>query len=420
MSFIDRLAARLVRWLTYRRLTAQAIVLGTLLWTAAAVDFSKPGVMDRAGNVKFQDFLQFYVGAILVHQGQTNQLFDWQVARDHMHQIAPQWKYALPMVYGPQMALAFSPFSRLSFLAAATLWVTIASGIYLFCCYVTWKTCPRLAGHRRLFWLLALAYPPFFEFVIRGQIPALVVACFTVAYFAWRERRPWAAGIALGCLVFKPQFLVAIPIVFLLARAWTEFFATLLSAGAQLGLSWLRFGTNVMREYVTTLAHLPKLVAATETDKAHALMHSLRSFWSLLIPSSSLALALYLISALAVFGLAIRSWSSGGPLSLRFTTLVLCATLVNPHLFVYDLLALAPALILLADWILGETNSSPDARRDKLSCAAYGTYLLPLLGPLTLVTHFQLSVLAIVWLLWEISKTLRAAPAADDLQAAHM
>jgi Glycosyltransferase family 87 len=420
MPFIDRLATRLVGWLTYRRLTAQAIMLGFLFWTAAAVDFSTPGVMDRAGNVKFQDFLQFYVGAMLVQHGQTDQLFDWQVARDLMHQIAPQWKYALPMVYGPQMALGFSPFSRLSFLTAATLWVMLASGIYFVCCYMTWRVCPQLSGYRRLFWLLALAYPPFFEFVIRGQISALVVACFTVAYFAWRERRPWIAGIALGCLVFKPQFLVAIPIVFLLARAWTEFFATLFSAGAQLGLCWLRFGTNVMRQYVTTLAHLPKLIAATETDKAHALMHSLRSFWSLLISSRDLALALYLISALAVFGLTIRSWNSAGPLSLRFTALVVCATLVNPHLFVYDLLALAPALILLADWILEKVNSTSDAPRDKLACAAYGAYLLPLLGPVTLVTHFQLSVIAIVGLLWEISKTLRAAPAADNLQMAHM
>src|SRR5215469_8765489 len=146
-----------------------------------------------------------------------------------------------------------------------------------------------------------------------------------------------------------------------------------------------------MRHDVTTLVHLSKLVAATETDKAHALMHSLRSFWSLLIPSRDLALVLYLISALAVVGLTIRSWSSAGPLSLRFSALVLCATLVNPHLFVYDLLALTPALILLADWVLAEANSASDAEREKLVCAAYGAYLLPLLGPLTLVTHLQLS-----------------------------
>src|SRR5215469_1912087 len=161
-----------------------------------------------------------------------------------------------------------------------------------------------------------------------------------------------------------------------------------------------------MRHDVTTLVHLSKLVAATETDKAHALMHSLRSFWSLLIPSRDLALVLYLISALAVVGLTIRSWSSTGPLSLRFAALVVCATLVNPHLFVYDLLALAPAFILLADWILAKTNSAPDAGRDKLAGAAYGAYVLPLLGPLTLVTHFQFSVIAIVWLLWELSKML--------------
>ena len=53
-------------------------------------------------------------------------------------------------------------------------------------------------------------------------------------------------------------------------------------------------------------------------------------------------------------------WKSSAPLALRFSALTLAAVLVNPHLFVYDLLVLAPVLLLLADWILTRsTNPLP-------------------------------------------------------------
>jgi hypothetical protein len=78
---------------------------------------------------------------------------------------------------------------------------------------------------------------------------------------------------------------------------------------------------------------------------------------------------------------------------------VLAAVLVNPHLFGFDLLVLA-VLILLGNWLLSEVPQANATERDQLACALYGPYALPLLAPLTLITHVQLSVLAIVWLQW--------------------
>jgi alpha-1,2-mannosyltransferase len=413
MSSYIRVAAKFARWLTPRRVLAQAVVLAAGLWILAALDFATPGVMDRGGNVKFQDFLQFYLGGMLVRQGRASELFDWQTAMAQMHAIAPAWKFGLPMVYGPQVALWFAPFARLSFMTAATIWVAISSVLYLVCCYLAWKTCPALSQHARLFWLLTLAYPPFFHFVVRGQLSALVLVCFAAGYVALRANRPFLAGIALGCLAFKPQFLLAIPVVFLLAGAWRAFAGTIVAAGGQLGLTWAWFGRAVMRKYAITLANLPRLVAATEGAKAHAQMHSLRSFWSLLVPWPGVALVLYILSSIVVLAWALRSWRADGPLSLRFSALVLASVLINPHLFVYDLLVLAPVLILLGDWILHNRSHSS---APVLRMLVYGAYVLPLLGPLTLVTHVQLSVIVFVLLQWELRSTnpapvLASAPA---------
>ena len=73
--------------------------------------------------------------------------------------------------------------------------------------------------------------------------------------------------------------------------------------------------------------------------------------------------------------------------------------LVNPHLYIYDLIALVPALLLLADWAL--TNQRPSS--SALRLLLYLAFILPALGPLSRWTHLQLSVpvfAAILWLVY--------------------
>jgi hypothetical protein len=78
-------------------------------------------------------------------------------------------------------------------------------------------------------------------------------------------------------------------------------------------------------------------------------MHSLRSFWTLLLPWPNAALAFYALSSMAVLVLAVMVWKSPSSLPLKFSALALASVLINPHLFVYDLLVLAPILLLLLD-----------------------------------------------------------------------
>ena len=107
-------------WLTGRRIRSHAIILALCLWGACAVDFSTPGLCDRAGNIKFQDFLQFYISARLIRQHRTADLYKQQVADDQLRAIVRQPTGArLPTVYGPQVGLLFIQLSKLSFPAAA-------------------------------------------------------------------------------------------------------------------------------------------------------------------------------------------------------------------------------------------------------------------------------------------------------------
>ena len=60
--------ASVSKWLTPSRIRAQAIVLALCLWGVCAIDFATPDLLDRAGNIKFQDFLPSYIAAQLIAQ----------------------------------------------------------------------------------------------------------------------------------------------------------------------------------------------------------------------------------------------------------------------------------------------------------------------------------------------------------------
>ena len=201
--------------------------------------------------------------------------------------------------------------------------------------------------------------------------------------------------------------------VFLLARAWRALAGLAAGAFAQLALAWMYFGTAVIRSYLDMLWHTSRWIGTAEPERAHVQMHSLRSFWFLLLPWPKALLALCVLSSVAIVVIAAASWRSSGVLALRFSALTLAAVLVNPHLFVYDLLVLVPVLMLLADWTLSHADHNSSA---PLRLFLYLSFILPLFGPVALWTHVQLSVMAFVglqWLMWRILQTEEksAAPA---------
>jgi len=393
--------------LTQSRIRAHAIILAVCLWGVCAVDYATPGIFDRAGTIKFQDFIQFPIAARLIAQGRASELYNDRVLADGIRAIVGRdTTVHLQYFYGPQVALPFIPLGRFSFLVQAGIWVMLSLLMYFACVYLLWKACPALRPYRALVALCAIAYPPLFHFFVRGQVSAVVLVCFTAACLAFLARREWLAGIALGLLVFKPQFLVAVPLVLLLAQAWKAFAGLALSAGAQLAFAFLYFGPPVMRAYISVLLHSAGRPSTTELLYSPIQMHSLRTFWELLISWPLGVGILYALSSIVVVGMAAAVWKSSAPRPLRFSALILASVLVNPHIYVYDLLVLVPVFLLLADRALehGAQHPSPAVLRVLL----YLAFVLPLLGPLSRWTHLQLSVpvfTALLCLLWQKSRT---------------
>jgi len=132
-----------------------------------------------------------------------------------------------------------------------------------------------------------------------------------------------------------------------------------------------------------------------------------------------LSFGLYVASAVLILGATIALWKrrSGVPLAMRFSALLLATVLVSPHLTVYDLVILAPAILMLADWLIGQSGGQTVRG---IRTLLYLVYVLPLLGPITRWTHVQLSVVAMSALLlamWRWSSEIGAvaSPTSDSL-----
>jgi hypothetical protein len=119
----------------------------------------------------------------------------------------------------------------------------------------------------------------------------------------------------------------------------------------------------------------------------------------MLIPWPTGALALCIVSAILVSGLAVICWRSRAPISQRYSALLLGTVLLSPHLTVYDLVILAPAFLLVSDSILSQPE---DPGTPRLKILLYLTFVLPLIGPLAHWTHVQISVPVMAALLYEL------------------
>lgn len=410
-------------WLTAKRLSAHGAILALCLWSLYGWNLATPGLRDRNGTLKGTDFLHFYtLGSLAVaHRGAD--LYDMNAQAALATQRVPEAagiRY-FPL-YPPQVSVLFAPLAHLSYAWALVFWWSCSLALYGGCCYAVWRACPNLRDYSGTVILLAIAFPAFFHLIAWGQTSAVALACFTLTFFLLRDRREFLAGLALGCLIFKPQLAVAAAIIFLSIGAWRTVLGAALSATAQLSAGILYYGVAPLRQWAHMLRKAGSALTLLEPKPYQT--HSLRTFWSMLIPWQDLSLGFYVVSMILVLGLTIAVWKRGQsiPLALRFSSLLFATVLVAPHLTVYDLVILAPAFLLLSEWLIGQTtDQTTDPSTDQPTTAStvglgtllYLSFTLPLAGPFSRWTHIQFSVVAmaaVLYVVWRITRQLSLKP----------
>jgi hypothetical protein len=128
------------------------------------------------------------------------------------------------------------------------------------------------------------------------------------------------------------------------------------------------------------------------------------------MPGHPAGTVLYVAVALLVVALTMSVWRRRASLDIRFALALLATVLASPHLFIYDVIVLMPAFLLL--WNAARERYTHAGRAE---LALYLAYLAPIAAPLAQITGIQVSTLGFLALfgaVWHLmAKSATCTPA---------
>jgi len=306
------------------------------LWAAAIVRVARGGGEWEPGKMPLGwDLAVFRVASRMWRSGAP--LYDFaEQARVHAELYGPG-RDAYPFAYPPLLAIEATPLALLPHALAYAL-VTVTSLAVLVLLLRRLELPARDA-------LWVTASLPGFYALLAGQLSFVSLAIFAATYLLLRASRPFLAGLASSALAFKPQLLVALPLLFLVDRRRTPGLAGLVAGVvAQLGVSFA-LAPDATRAFPHALATFAD--HASERFKG-SLSFTWRGLFELLLPRApATALAIGALLACAVV-FARWVWTARADLDRAFSFTVIATLACAWHCAPYDWVLLAlPAMLLL-------------------------------------------------------------------------
>lgn len=296
-----------------------------------------------------RDFVHFYTQGAIARTHDAHALYDIDAMAAVVNRVVPvPVNVRFPPVYGPHVSVLFAPLASLDYVIALRVWLALTLAGYALCMYAVWRGCRSLHRYRWSAVMFAVGAPGLHFALSFGQISVLGLVCFTALWLALRHERPWLAGLAVGALAYKPQLGVVAAFVFILRGQWRIVGGALVAVLAQALAGLLYWGPSIYSGYARAIQALPALINDMEPDKS--LMHSWRGLFLHLGLSPGLSLGLTVAVSAATILLVVRNWRPDADLRPRYVLLVVATLLVDAHMYAYDLLLLAPALLIAWDW----------------------------------------------------------------------
>ena len=243
--------------------------------------------------------------------------------------------------YPPTFFLILAPLSLLPYLYAFIAWDAVTLLGCLLVVYLIVRSRPAIA--------LALA-TPFTAWNFLAAHNGFLTATFLGASLLCLERRPLVAGIFIGCLTYKPQFGILIPVALVAAQKWRATAAAAVAAGILLGVSIAAFGTGVWMEFPRQLVAQTGVNLLSDADSNWGYLQSVYGLVRTLHGSSGLAWVAQAITTAGAAAIAWIVWRSRISHPLKSAALSAAALLATPYAFAYDMAALVvPAAFLAKD-----------------------------------------------------------------------
>jgi hypothetical protein len=330
----DRL--RSGEWLTFARARGYSLILLAIAviavvgWIAVS-----DGLIDRNGKPIGTDFSNVYAAGALTWQGRPAEAYE--PALQHAAEKAVfagrdvpfyGWHYP-PFFFAVAVLVAAVPYAW-----GLSIWLVASLAAYL---AVIRAILPRPETL-----LTAAAFPAVFINIGHGQNGFLTAALLGGALH-WLNRKPWLAGVLIGCLAYKPQFGVLIPIALLAGGRWRTIGAAIAAVAALVAISFVTLGAGVWHAFVDSMTFTQTVVleqGGTGWEKIQSVFSAVR-MWGAGI---HLAYAVQMALALALAASLAWLWQSDAAFELKASALASGSLLATPYVLDYDLVVLAVAI----------------------------------------------------------------------------
>jgi glycosyl transferase family 87 len=364
-------------WLTRDRIVAWGSVMFIMeLLVLVFLALWQHGLFISDVHSPASDFASFYAAGKLALAGTPQLAYD-QAA----HYIAQQQATGTHaphqfFFYPPVYLLLCAPLATLPYLAAFAVFQVATLALFI-------ATMRSLLRERGADWLLPLlAFPAVFWTIALGQNAFLNAALFC-GFALLLQRRPFSAGMLLGCLCYKPHFGLLVPVALLAARRWRALAG---AAGVVVGLvgaSVALFGWGSWIAYLAALSQSDQVYATGAIDFAGIITPFGAARLLGIQPNVAYALQAAITVVMVVLVAAV--WLRAVNHNLRVATLLVATLLAVPLALLYDQLLLLVAI----GWLLREARQTGLLTWERIVLLAI--YPLALVSlPLGQATHVPL------------------------------
>lgn len=368
---------------------------------------SSPGVSKISG-----DFVSFWTAGKLTLEGTPGDAYlkgPHFVLQAELTGDPMGWGY-LAFFYPPFFLFVCAAFALFGYFPALCLWLTTTFGGYA---AMLRGLLPRDIPERNAVWALFLGYPAVMVNAGFGQNGFLNTALLGGAAI-WLDRRPALAGICLGCLSYKPQLGIIVPLALLAARRWRCFAAACATVLALAAIATLAFGTEIWPAFITNLGEARRSWMEPENPLYHQFWITV--FGAVRLHGGSLALAYGMQTAVTLAAAALlvgvlllrRPGARSG--RAQGAAIAACVPFCSPFMLEYDLMVLAVPMA----WLICEGLREGFRRGEIVAlCAAY---MAPVIFKITLFDDaIKLGVIVAAGLLFAVvlrRMTAKEAPLA--------
>jgi alpha-1,2-mannosyltransferase len=242
----------------------------------------------------------------------------------------------------PFLAWLYVPFTFLPYVWSFVAWSALAL-LFL------WSTIRLLRTEQRsktFFW--SLTWFPIFAAISFGQNSLLSLMLFGITYWFWKKEKLYLAGLISSLLLFKPQMLLGLSILWLLdcRKSWKSLLGLCLGGATLAGLCFILF-PEASKAYIELARNfLPGMIYQEQFPLWH--LDSLRGFWALLFPGQEWLVegVSLLLSIVGIIGFILIWRKNRGQKDFLFAFAICLTIWITPHAMIYDWsILLIPAII---------------------------------------------------------------------------